>query len=224
MRKEIKSHWHTWIFLVALGTVLIIIYKAIDSIGYIGNFVCNFISVISPFLAGLLIAYLLYIPEHKIEKAYQKSRKKFIRKNARRWAILTTYIITILILIIIINFILPVLIESVNELIGNLQMYYTKTIETYNNLPDDSFFKSDKVYTALKEVQNIDLQQYLSVDRILGYVKSAVGIATGIFDVIVAIVSSVYILAERNEILKYFKKLLKAMLKENQYKYIVDLI
>ena len=220
MRKEIKNHWHTWIFLVALGTVLIIVYKAIDSIGYIGNFVCNFISVISPFLAGLLIAYLLYIPEHKIEKAYQKSRKKFIRKNARRWAILTTYILTILILIIIINFILPVLIESINELIGNLQLYYTKTIETYNNLPDDSFFKSDKVYTALKEVQNIDLQQYLSVDRILGYVKSAVGVATGIFDVIVAIVSSVYILAERNEILKYFKKLLKAMLKENQYKYI----
>ena len=45
MRKEIKNHWHTWIFLVALGTVLIVIYKALDSIGYLGGFISNFLSV-----------------------------------------------------------------------------------------------------------------------------------------------------------------------------------
>ena len=116
-------------------------------------------------------------------------------------------------MIIIINFILPVLIESINELIGNLENYYNKVIETYNNLPDDSIFKTEKVYNALKELQNFDVQKYLSFDRITGYVKGVVGFATGIFDIFVALVVSIYILAERNEILAFFKRLTKVMFK-----------
>ena len=213
MKEELKSHWKTWIFLLTLGTILIIIYKAIDSIAYLGGFVGNLISTLSPFLAGLLLSYLLYIPESKIEKIFKRARNRFCRKNARRLAILTTYIMAILILMIIINVILPVLIESINELIVNLQSYYSKVIDTYNNMPDDSIFKTEQVYNALKELQNLDLKQYLSIDRITGYVKSVVGVARGIFDVFVAIVVSVYILAERNKILKFFKRLLKAVFK-----------
>ena len=68
----------------------------------------------------------LDIPESKIEKAYKKAKPKILNKHARKWGILTTYIITILIIVIIINFIVPVLGESINELISNIQLYYTK--------------------------------------------------------------------------------------------------
>lgn len=214
MKEEIKNHWKTWVFFITLGTILIIVYKALDSIGYLGDFIRNFISIISPFLAGLLLAYLLYIPESKIERLYKKAKPKIIKKNARKLSILTTYIITILILFIIINVILPVLIESVNELIGNLQTYYSKVIETYNNLPNNSIFKTEQVYTALKELQNLDIKQYLSMERITGYIKGAVDAATGIFDIFVAIVVSVYILSERNDILNFFKRLAKALFKK----------
>ena len=217
MKEELKGHWKTWVFFLTLGTIFIILYKALDSIGYLGDFIGNFISVISPFLVGLLLSYLLYIPESKIEKLYKRARARFCRKHARKLAILTTYIIAILILFIIINVILPVLLESVNELIVNLQSYYVKVIDTYNNLPEDSIFKTEQVYNALKELQNFDLQQYLSMDRITGYVKSVVGVAKGIFDVFVAIVVSVYILAERNEILQFFKKIIRAIFKEKTY-------
>lgn len=220
MKQEIKNHWHTWIFLLTLGIVLIIVYKALDSVGFIMEWITNFITIISPFLAGLLISYLLYIPESKIEKKYKRSRIKLIRKKARKWSIFTTYIITLLIILIIINFILPVVLESINEFIGNLQVYYSRIIDTYNNLTDDSIFKTEQVYTALKQLQNYDFKQYLSVDRITSYVKSAVGVARGIFDVFVAVAVSVYILSERNEILEFFKKLSKAMFKEKTYKYI----
>ena len=214
MKEEIKNHGRTWLFFFTIGISLMLAYKIIEGIGNITNIVGNLLSIVSPFLAGLLMAYLLYIPENKIEKLYKKTKPKFIRKNARKFAILTTYLMTLLILVIIINFILPVLIESINELIGNLENYYNKVIEMYSNLPDDSIFKTEKVYNAIKELQNFDLQQYLSLDRITGYVKGAVGFATGIFDVFVAIVVSIYILAERNEILSFFKKVTKVMFKE----------
>ncbi len=214
MKEEIKSHGKTWLFFFTIGIALMLAYKIIESIGNLTNVIGNLISIVSPFFAGLLMAYLLYIPENKIEKSYRKAKPKFIRKHARKFAILTTYLIAILLLIIIINFILPVLIESINELIGNLENYYNKVIETYNNLPDDSIFKTEKVYNALKELQNFDVQKYLSFDRITGYVKGVVGFATGIFDIFVALVVSIYILAERNEILAFFKRLTKVMFKE----------
>ena len=214
MKNEIKNHWHTWIFFLTLGIVLIIIYKALDSIGYLTSTLLNFISIISPFLVGLLLAYLLYIPERKIEKLYKRSRLKLFRKKSRNWGILTTYVLTLIIIMIIINFIVPVLAESINEFIGNVQGYYSKIIEAYNNLPEDSIFKTEQVYSFLKELQNFDLKQYLSIARITGYLKSAVGFATGIFDIFVAIVVSVYILGERTEILQFFKKLSKAIFKE----------
>lgn len=214
MKEEIKSHGKTWLFFFTIGIALMLAYKIIESIGNLTNVIGNLISIVSPFFAGLLMAYLLYIPENKIEKSYRKAKSKFIRKHARKFAIFTTYLIAILLLIIIINFILPVLIESINELIGNLENYYNKVIETYNNLPDDSIFKTEKVYNALKELQNFDVQKYLSFDRITGYVKGVVGFATGIFDIFVALVVSIYILAERNEILAFFKRLTKVMFKE----------
>ena len=222
MKNEIKNHWHTWIFFLTLGTVMIVIYKAIDSIGFLTTAISHFMGIISPFLAGLLLAYLLYIPESKIEKCFKKAKFKFIKKRSRKFGIISTYIIAILILLVIVNFILPVLTESVNELIGNVQVYYTKIIDTYNKLPEDSIFKTEQVYSSLKEIQNLDIKQYISMDRMMTYLKSAVGVARGIFDIFVAIVVSVYILAERNEILNFIKKSSKALFKEKTNKYLEE--
>ena len=66
-------------------------------------------------------------------------------------------------------------------------------IDSYNDLPDDSVFKTEQVYNALKEIQNIDLKQYVSMEKITSYIKGAVGIARGVFDIFVAN-SSIYVL------------------------------
>ena len=49
MKDEIKSHWHKWVFYITVGALLIIVYKAIDSIGPLVNGLKTFISVLSPF-------------------------------------------------------------------------------------------------------------------------------------------------------------------------------
>lgn len=214
MKEEIKSHWHKWVFYLTLGISFIIIYKLFDSLVFLSLSLKNLLKIVTPFLVGLLMAYLLYIPESKIERVLKKSKPKFIRKNCRKFGILFTYLITILTIIIIINFILPVLMASINELIGNLQNYYTSIIDMYYNLPDNSVLKTEQVYNALKELQKFDLNQYVSIEQITGYIKGAVGIARGIFDIFVAIIVSIYILSERDEILAFFKRLTKAIFKE----------
>jgi len=64
----------------------------------------------------------------------------------------------------------------------------------------------------------LDIKQYFQLEKILAYVMSAIDAVTGIFDIFVAVIVSVYILAERVEILATIKRLAEAIFKEKTYK------
>ena len=103
MKKEIQNHWQTWIFILTLGIVFILFYKALDSIGYLFTWIRNLFSILSPFFVGLLIAYLLYIPEHKIENFLKRNRSKIIRRFNRTISIIITYILAALLILVLFN-------------------------------------------------------------------------------------------------------------------------
>ena len=216
--EEMKNHWKKWIYWFLLGVAIIIVYKIFDNFQDVMGGVHQFLDIIAPFFAGIFIAYLLYMPCKKIEETFLKSKIKFIRKKSRTLSIMTVYLIVVLLLIILINVILPVVLESVEDLINNIQSYYELAIQKYNDLPEDSFLKGDVVKDAIQGIQNIDIKQYFQVDKILAYLGSAIQAVTGIFDVFVAVIVSVYILAERTQIINFLKRLMGAMLKENVYR------
>lgn len=215
---EIKNHGKKWLYWFLLGVAIIVVYKALDNFGDVMGVVAKFFEIITPFLAGIFISYLLYMPCKKMEEIYAKSKLKWIAKKSRALGILTVYLIILLLLVILIHVILPIVFESVVDLINNIQNYYEIAIDNYNRLPNDNILKSDAINDAIQNVQNLDIKQYFQLEKILAYVMSAIDAVTGIFDVVVAVIVSVYILAERVEILKAIKKLAEAMFKEKTYK------
>ncbi len=208
---EIKKNLSKWMYYFLLGAAIIIVYKFFDNFTAIGGAIGKFFNVIAPFMAGALLAYLLYIPASRIEKLFSKSKRKLIKKKSRGLSVFITYVLAILVIILLVNVILPVVIDSVIELVNNFQGYWNTAIEKLNALPEDSILKSQQVEEAIKSVgdaiQNIDFKQYVSTERITGYIKSVLGVASGIFDVFVSIVVSVYILLQRNQIYGFFNKL-----------------
>lgn len=215
---EIRNKGKKWLYWFLLGVAIIVVYKALDNFGDVMGVFAKFFEIITPFLVGIFISYLLYMPCKKIEQAYTKSKVKWIAKKARPLGILTVYLIIVLLLVILVNFILPVVFESVMDLINNIQHYYEMAIANYNQLPEDNILKSDIVNDAIRNVQNLDIKQYFQLEKILAYVMSAIDAVTGIFDVFVAVIVSVYILAERVEILATIKRLAEAIFKEKTYK------
>lgn len=215
--KEEKKPIKKWMYWFTLGLSLLVVYKVLNDIGSIFNIFGEFLSVIAPFMIGAFIAYLLYLPCRKIEKALENSesnkrrKKRKKEKNIRGKAVLLTYTIIILIIIVLINFILPVVVESVTDLINNVPAYIESTIENYNNLPEDSMLKSEYTSELIKNVQEIDLKQYVQLDVIVKYAGSAVSAVTSIFDVFVALIVSIYILLERRNIIHFLKKLTNRM-------------
>lgn len=215
---EIKNHWKKWIYWFMLGVAIIVVYKALDNFGNIMGEVGKFFDILGPFLVGILISYLLYIPCKKTEEAYTNSKNKLIRKKARTLSIITVYIIAVLLIMILINFILPVVIESITELFNNLQWYVDTAIHKYNALPEDSMLKGEIVQELITNVQNINLKKYLNLDNILGYLMGAINAVTSVFNIFVAVIVSIYILSERTQIIKSLKKFVSAMFKDKTYK------
>jgi predicted PurR-regulated permease PerM len=219
---EIKKNFSKWMYWFILAVAIIIVYKFFDNFTDIGNMIGNFFYVIKPFLFGILIAYLLYIPSSRIEDVLSHSKNRLIKKKSRGLSVCITFILALLVIIILVNVILPVVTESVMELVNNFQIYWTTAIDRLNALPEDSILKNDKVTEAIKDIgdglQDIDLKQYLNPERITGYVKSALGVASGIFDVFVTIVVSIYILLGRAQIIKFFERLGGAIFDLKVYK------
>ena len=158
------------------------------------------------------------MPCRKFEGAFANSKIKIVSKKARALSIFTMYVILLLLIVILINFILPVVFESVTDLINNLQGYYELSINRYNSLPEDSIMKGELANDFIKSIQNIDIKQYFQVDKILQYILSAINAVTSLFDIFVAVIVSVYILSEREKILGFLKKFAEALFKENTYK------
>lgn len=215
---EVKKNFSKWMYWFLLAVAIILVYKFLDNFTAIGNAIGKFVGVISPFLAGTLMAYLLYIPASRIEKKLLKSKKKFLKKKARGLSVFITLAIAITLIILLVNVILPVVTESIIELVNNFQNYWNATISKLNGLPEDSFLKNEKVTEAIKEIgvniQNIDLKQYINPEKITEYVKGVLGVASGIFDVFVTIIVSIYILLQRTQIIEFFKNVTIAIFGE----------
>ena len=215
---EIKNHWKKWVYWFLLGVSIIMVYKALDNFSDVMGVINKFFDIITPFFVGIFIAYLLYIPCKKIEETFVKSKIKIVKKHSRAFGILSVYLIVLLIIVILTNFILPVVFQSITDLINNIQGYFEIAINKYNSLPENSIFKSDIVKDAIQNIENLDIKQYFKLDKVIEYLISAINAVTGIFDVFVAVIVSIYILSGRDKIVKFLKRFAEAMFKEKTYK------
>ncbi len=215
---EIKHNWKRWLYWFILGLALICIYKILDNYDHVMGSLHTFLGVISPFLIGIFIAYILYMPSKKFEELYRRIKWKFISKKARGLGVITVYIIIIASIAILCAVILPIVFESITDFISSIPHYIEDAINAYNNLPEDSILKSQIVQDEIQNLQNIDIKQYLDVEAILGYLVNAIGAIFSIVDIFIAIIVSVYILIDRRKILTFFKRLAGAIFKERTYK------
>lgn len=217
--EEIKQGWKKRISWLLIALTVVIVYKMLDNFSNVTEWFGTFFRILKPFLAGLLISYILFMPCKKIEEALEKSKLKFAKKRARGLSVIATYIIFILIIIIIINCIFPILKESVVELVSNIPGYYETLVSKYKELPEDSVLKNDIIKDKMTELSNIDMKQFLSInnEKIIEYVKNIINIFSGIFDVFVSIIVSVYILLQRTTIMRFLRRFARAMFKKNTY-------
>lgn len=215
--KKIKN-WTKWIYWFTFAVALIFVYNTLQNFNNISVWFGKLISILMPFIMGILISYLFYIPCRQIEKLYKKVKFKFINKRSRGLSVITVYIIAIIIIAIVINILIPALSKSVMDLANNLPGYYQNAMNFINDMPEDSLIKKENIQEIIQNLQTIDITKIVSLENISDYIKGVMGVASTIFSVFVSIIMSIYILLERGEILKFIRRLLYALFKEETCK------
>lgn len=216
--KPIKGTITKWIYWFVFAVAIILVYKTVDSFTEIKAWIANFFSVISPFLGGILIAYLLYIPCKKVEQLIQKIKLKPIQKRARTISVLCIYILVTILLLVSFRFLLPSIIQSIIDLVGNFQEYYKQTMIQLEQMPEDAILNQPIIKEILENISSIDLKEWINISRLTEYAEGAIQVASSIFSIFVTIIVSIYILIERKRILDFLRKLATAIFQKETYK------
>lgn len=206
---------------LSTATYSILIYLILTNLFPLANALKGLLSLLSPFIYGFVIAYLLNGPYQLFyNKVYVFNNSTHYpnKQNLKKpLSLFSVYLLFLLIVVIIFSIIVPQLISSVNMLIDNLPEYST-SLENFIN----TFLSSLNLkYDFLSQFQNLwrDLLQTLGkfvttgLPRVLDV---ALNITSSVSNLIIGFVVSVYMLSGKDKLKVQVKKLLFAFLPEKQ--------
>ena len=185
-----------------LITYAILLYLAVSNIKSVMVFLSTIIMVLSPFILGIIFAYVLNIImvffERHLFNRLEKSKKPFLRKLQRPLSILTTFIVVLLFLTIISLFMVPQLTESITTLKSNMNVYLDSLNKFINDLADRYDLTGDiwnEISVNWNEIFNKS-SKFVSavIPQIYNFTKN---LTNGIINIIIGIFVSIYLLAKR---------------------------
>ena len=219
--------------LKSLGIIVIlaiILHWIINNLESVSSFLNNIKSIISPFILGGALAFILNIPmsflERKIFKVKEDDKKiknKSKNKKIRVISFILSILVIVSIVVLFIRLVVPELVNVFNILIDNIPYYaeeLTKVLESFSEEIDTQTLMKD-INGNLEGVKTQFLNQ---IPTLLSSSVSVIGnIIGGITTFIVAFVFAIYILMDKENIGNNFNKILKAYVKPEKIEKILNI-
>lgn len=214
-----EKEWKKWLFWFSFVVATIIVYKTIDSVFELYEWLTGFIAILMPFILAVIFAYILYKPANQIEKWIKKV--KFLQKPARFLSVIIVYTLVVLAITVVFNFIIPMVTINLTDLAKSLPEYYNSAIDFINNIPEDSIFAKLNLQGMVKSLEEIDISRIildiLDFKNIGNIIKGLSGATSIIFNTFITVMVSVYLLLERSDIKSFIKNVSKAIFKKETY-------
>jgi len=199
-----------------LGVGIIIAFRLISEIAFFSSIVGEFWGVITPFLAGLVVAYILNLPCSSIQKLLLKTNVKFIQKRSRIISVFILLLIVIMIIILVLNLLVPAISRNITMFIAEFQNYeetFRQWMYTIDNWDLPDFLPEINEELIMSTV--LDFVQGFNFDALFSSIVSGFGSAfSALFNTILTIVSSIYFLIEKDRFKVFIQRLIKAVSKE----------
>lgn len=222
MKNKIDQELKNGMVLVAFG---IILYIVLSNFSIVLQILKQILSIFSPFLLGLIIAFILNVPMNMIEKRLDKKKNgKVLNHSLKRGISLSVSVITVLLIFIfVVALIIPDLGKTVTSFANQLPTVITETEKQLENLSQD--------YPKIKEwTDKIDLNPEGLKIQLEGFLKNigsgllttsvsfVFSVISGVANLIIAIIFAFYVLAEKEKLAIQFRIVLKAFIKEKYVK------
>ncbi|NLC45484.1 MAG: AI-2E family transporter [Clostridiales bacterium] len=207
----------------------IALFLGMQNIGVVANSVKFVLGLLTPFLIGTAMAFILYVPMGLFEKRVFFSNHKVIRKIRRPISILCSVLLVSAILLVVIILLVPQIAETIDTLAFIVPQFFRSIPDWIDQFterfPDFNQWLLEKVQVDWSSVGSNFLgwmQKYSTF--FLGSTFSAITYVFGIgFNLVVAFVFAIYVLSSKESLSRQTKKALFAFLPERRATRMVEL-
>ena len=215
-----KENTKKVILVVAIGVLL---YWALQNLGLIWSAISSLMSILSPFILGIGIAFVLNVVVNIIEnkwlKGKKKKRNKVLEKIKRPLSILLSLLILIAIIFFVMFMVIPELISTIKsittyipDIAQDLQSWTFEMINTYPQI-------NDVISNINFDWNNIDEQTMQLLQSWAGNILSSsvnilISISSGVANFVIALIFAIYILLQKEKLSEQLKKIMKAYMPE----------
>jgi len=188
-------------------------YLILTHLSVVKGMISSLLDVLTPFIAGFVIAYLLSAPTHFFEhQVYRNFRKR------RALAVLTVYLLTLMVFVILLQLILPQVADSALNLAGNISVYLKNLDTMVRELIDRFGLDEDGIIDVMAIYDQIlhgasDLANVAStaLKAIPGILNFGVALGNGVVTGLTTFIVSIYILFGKDQLKQQLQKLLYAV-------------
>ncbi|MGN0329042.1 MAG: AI-2E family transporter [Lachnospira sp.] len=218
---------------ITIGSVLIVVYLALNNINGILGTVSYFAGLIMPFIVGGVIAFVFNVPMKAIEKGLNKLVDKKCKRKHPKVVRLAAYLLT---LVAIVAVIAGAILVVVPELVSTISQLISQIPNAVNNLINWLELKLSSFPEYEEKIKNITINwdsilanamSFLSVGTrgiINGGIGAISGLFSGITNFFIGFVFSVYVLFQKERLSAQCKKLMYVLLSESKADRIVEVM
>ena len=205
---KFKEYWGIVTYIIILAYVIFNFKNLISGAG-------NIIGIISPFIIGIAIAFVLnlimVIFEEKIFSFLDN--KKYIKysKFKRPLSVALTFMVVVVVILGLISFIIPQLIDSIATLTNAVPSYiksFEELISKYVSNTEILNTVWNNFLSAWKEV--IQFTGQILASSLSSVVNITLGFTSGLFNFIISLFFSIYMLLNKEKLQLGMKKVLYA--------------
>jgi predicted PurR-regulated permease PerM len=199
--------------------VSIIIFLGLQNMGKVVQVIRVGLGLLMPFFLGGAMAFILNVPLQLIEKKVLFSNNRIVRKIKRPVSILLSILLASAVLFLVVVLLIPQLAETIEILTVNIPKFF-RNIPSWADRLYDRFPDLEQWLNAIEVDWNSVGNKILDVVRkstsaILGSTFSAISYVFGVaFNLIIAFVFAINILASKERLAQQAKRLLYAYLPE----------
>lgn len=214
---ERKQAFKKWLWSFSIVAAAILLFKLYDNFGQALNLVGTLIGILSPFVGGLVLAFLMYRPSLWIETKLRRCKGKLWPRLARPLALAATYVALIGILSGVVWLLVPALVNGLRDLANEIPNYIAAANHTVQEWgSSDGWLAGVNIGAYLNDAaaQLSDaLPKLLTVENILNALKHVGSFASSLLDVFIAFIVSLYMLSGREHLFAAVKNLLNLFFK-----------
>ena len=150
--KKYNVDWNYWVVRFLFVMALIVGYLLITNYQHFVHSVSGLLGILSPFITGFVIAYLLSGSQKKIEGLLERVPLPVVKKAKHGLSVLLLYLIILFIFVLTLNYIVPLLISNLVDLANSLPTFYDHMVQFVMSLEDKGILKTAAIEKYLNSV------------------------------------------------------------------------